>query len=116
MKTIEYQGIKLTLDQGAYITGSHGKFEAKAHDEKNNLYMITWNPMVTWCPKAEEHINANSAEAKMTIEYEGIKLTLEQDPYMGSDKPYFEAKAHDEKDGHYMVTWYPMITWQPSNK
>lgn len=50
MKTIEYQGIKLTLEQDAYITGSHEKFEVKAHDEQGNQYMVTWNPMVTWQP------------------------------------------------------------------
>lgn len=50
MKTIEYKGIKLTLEQDAYITGSHGKIEAKAHDEQGNPYMVTWHPMVTWQP------------------------------------------------------------------
>lgn len=45
-KMIEYKGIKLTLDQDAYITGTHEEpyFEAQAHDEQGNEYMVTWYP------------------------------------------------------------------------
>ena len=77
--------------------------------------------------KAEEHINANHAdyvedlkelkyeldkkleETKMTIEYKGTKLTLDQDAYITGthEEPYFEAQAHDEQGNEYMVTWYP---------
>lgn len=46
MTTIEYNGIKLILDQDAYISGSHEEpyFEAQAHDEQGNKYMVTWYP------------------------------------------------------------------------
>ena len=48
--TIEYNGIKLVLDQDAYITGTHEEpyFEAQAHDEQGNEYMVTWYPKADW--------------------------------------------------------------------
>lgn len=48
--TIEYNGIKLILDQDAYITGIHEEpyFEAQAHDEQGNEYMVTWYPKADW--------------------------------------------------------------------
>ncbi|WP_270649078.1 hypothetical protein [Limosilactobacillus mucosae] len=43
---LTYNGIKLILDQDAYITGTHEEpyFEAQAHDEQGNEYMVTWYP------------------------------------------------------------------------
>lgn len=58
--TIEYNGIKLILDQDAYITGTHEDpyFEAHAHDEQGNEYMVTWYPKSDW---DESEIDANDA-------------------------------------------------------
>lgn len=58
--TIEYKGLKLTLDQDAYITGTHEEpyFEAQAHDEQGNEYMVTWYPKSDW---DESDIDASDA-------------------------------------------------------
>ena len=58
--TIEYKGLTLTLDQDAYITGTHEEpyFEAQAHDEQGNEYMVTWYPKVDW---DESEIDASYA-------------------------------------------------------
>lgn len=58
--TIEYNGIKLVLDQDAYITGTHEEpyFEAQAHDEQGNEYMVTWYPKADW---NESEIDASDA-------------------------------------------------------
>lgn len=58
--TIEYNGIKLILDQDAYITGTHSEpyFEAQAHDKQGNEYMVAWYPKADW---NESEIDASDA-------------------------------------------------------
>lgn len=57
---LTYNGIKLILDQDAYITGAHEEpyFEAQAHDEQGNEYMVTWYPKSDW---NESDIDASDA-------------------------------------------------------
>lgn len=63
---IEYKGIKLTLDQDAYIMGTFDEdpyFEAKAHDEQGNEYMVTWYPNQDWLEADEEWQGQNEDAA-----------------------------------------------------
>lgn len=63
---IEYKGIKLILDQDAYIMGTCNEdtyFEAKAHDEQGNEYMVTWYPKQDWLDADNEWQGQNEDAA-----------------------------------------------------
>lgn len=70
---------------------------------------------LTTLEKFQKYIDENEEVFKM-IEYNGLKLTLDQDAYISGshEEPYFEAHAHDKQGNEYMVTWYPKSDWDES--